>query len=537
MKDSSAHRRSQRGRGPIVIASVAAVVLACLALLGVRPAAVWATPLIQEPATPTPLPGTGSVAGLIWDDRDGDGTLDPGEPGLGGVQVTARNLETDATAAVTSTADGKYRIPGLPPALYRITATTPGAYILTTQPAFDIAMVTGVVFTLNFGAWQPPTPTPSPTPRPLLDTSGTETLTCGGVYSGTTQAFANNVSRYACRPWWDESGREAVYRLQLTESQPVTITLLSASADLDLFLLRYAVPDSCVAGGDNYLAYDADAGAYFLSVDGYQGAQGSYQFRVDCSLDVQATATPTFTPSPTPTATQTGTPTPTPTAAPTLPAKRVYLPLVIRQTQSSGSILVTFTLQDGLNGYAGTTDTTLNYWEPAKAQGEAKILSLFYSLRAPTTQKAPVLRFDLSLLPPAADVQNATLRLYVPSTPLYDLRAEVQGLLRPWEEATATWELAAADQPWAQPGASAVGVDRGDWVSNQQQIVAGSRWYEFDVTPLVQQWARNPGSNYGFIMNARAGDAEASVEGRFVSREGVFSFRPQLVVSYTVAGR
>jgi hypothetical protein len=528
----------RRRRAPVLIAGIAVALLACVALLGIRAPSVAATPLGHEPATPTPLPGTGSLAGQAWDDRDGDGQLDPGEPGLAGVLVVARNLDTDATTSATSGADGQYRIVGLAPAVYRITATPPASCVLTTPASLNIAMVAGVVTTPSFGAWELPTltPTPSPTSPPLLDTSGAESLTCGGVYSGNTQPFANNVSRYSCKPSWDESGKEAVYHLQLSASQPVTITLLSASADLDLFLLRHAFPDSCVAGGDNYLSYNAENGGYYLSVDGYQGAEASYQFRVDCLREVQATQTPTFTPSPTPTATQTGTP--TPTAGPTIAAKLVYLPVVIRQMSGSGSIPVTFTLQDGLDGYGGTTDTTLNSWEPTAAQGEVKVLALFYSGKTTSsTQKAPVLRFDLSLLPSAADVQSATLRLYIPSTPLYDVRAQVQGLLRPWNEAAATWQLAAENQPWAQAGASAVGADRTEWAGTPQRIVEGSRWYEFDVTPLVQQWALNQSSNHGFVMNALAGDSDVSVEVSFVSREGVASFRPQLVVSYTLAGQ
>ena len=44
-----------------------------------------------------------------------------------------------------------------------------------------------------------------------------------------------------------------VYRIELDQSQPVSATLLEADADLDLFLLRYAYPDSCIAAGDNSL--------------------------------------------------------------------------------------------------------------------------------------------------------------------------------------------------------------------------------------------------------------------------------------------
>ena len=217
--------------------------------------------------------------------------------------------------------------------------------------------------------------------------------------------------------------------------------------------------------------------------------------------------------------------------------KRIYLPLVIRQPSESGPIPVTFTLQDGLDGYAGTKDTTLNGWEPDTSFGDDKVLALSYSQEAGTTpRKTPVLRFDLSLLPTGAIVQNATLRLYTPSTLLHYVDVRVHGLLRAWHEYNATWRLAAPDQPWSQPGASAVGLDRSDWTSKEQRIAEGSRWYEFDVTALVQEWSRIQGANHGFILSALEGDSEGSVEARFVSREGAQALRPQLVVSYRPGG-
>ena len=275
---------------------------------------------------------------------------------------------------------------------------------------------------MDFGARLVPTSTPTATPDPILDTSNAQPLACGGVYSGDTFSKANNVSSYGCRPYWNESGPEAVYRLELEASQPVTATLLSASADLDLFFLRFSNPSSCLAAGDAFLSQRAGPGIYFLAVDGYQGAAGSFTFRIDCPANTQATATPTYTPSPTPTFTPTGTPTATPSSGPSPLGNRLYLPVIMRSQSATGPA-VTLTLQEGLNGYVGTTDTTLDSWEPQVAQGGDNRVRLFYA-RPPkvTTQMAPVVRFDLSLLPAGAEVRSALLRLYMPSTPPYDLR-------------------------------------------------------------------------------------------------------------------
>lgn len=377
--------------------------------------------------------------------------------------------------------------------------------------------------------------TPTATPPPLLDTSNAERVYCGGVYSGSTEIGANNVSRYDCRPWWDESGKEVVYRLELDTSQPVTVTLLTSTADVDLFLLRYAYPDSCLAAGDTYLGYAARPGTHFLAVDGYRGAAGSYTLRIDCPTGPNATPTPTLTPSPTPTATPRGTATPTATSSPTEPPIPVYLPLVLQATVSTPGFPVTLTLQDGLNGYAGTTDTTLSYWARTENYGADNRLLLFYSRsQDPSTQKAPVLRFDLDLLPAGAQIKAATLRLYAPLAPSRDLRARVQGLLRPWDELSATWDAAATGQAWGVPGARGDETDRTAWISESQHIVEGSRWYEFDVTPLAQQWGRDRRSNYGMILEAGAGDLDANVEARFISREGNGAWRPQFIVSYVL---
>ena len=281
--------------------------------------------------------------------------------------------------------------------------------------------------------------------------------------------------------------------------------------------------------------YAADAGPYFLSVDGYRGASGAYTFRVDCPGEIQATGTPTFTPSPTPTNTPTGTLAPTFTPSPTGARERAFVPMILRSSAGPTPRPVTFVLQDGLYGYEGTRDTTLNSWEPASPHGSDKYLRLFYARNAQiASQMQPVLRFDLNLLPRSASVDKALLRVYVPSTPQHDIRAQVAGLLTEWTEAGATWEVASPGKPWTSPGAGAPGADRSAWLGEPQLIAEGARWYEFDVTSLVRGWAAVPTSNYGMLIGGLAGDSGASVEARFTSREGPADQRPQLVISYTM---
>jgi hypothetical protein len=64
------------------------------------------------------LPATGAISGLVWNDQDADGILDPGEDFLGGADIRIDevvNGEIISTRTVTTAADGTYRVAGLVP--------------------------------------------------------------------------------------------------------------------------------------------------------------------------------------------------------------------------------------------------------------------------------------------------------------------------------------------------------------------------------------------------------------------------------------
>ena len=70
------------------------------------------------------IPASGSAVGdQVWYDADGDGAQDPGEVGIGGVEVTVTG--PSGTFVVTTAADGSWLVPGL----------DPGAYFATVNPA------------------------------------------------------------------------------------------------------------------------------------------------------------------------------------------------------------------------------------------------------------------------------------------------------------------------------------------------------------------------------------------------------------------
>jgi SdrD B-like protein len=56
-----------------------------------------------------------SVGDFVWDDGDRDGIQDPGEPGLGGVQVVVYDRFGNPVGSTTTNPDGSYAFSCLVP--------------------------------------------------------------------------------------------------------------------------------------------------------------------------------------------------------------------------------------------------------------------------------------------------------------------------------------------------------------------------------------------------------------------------------------
>ncbi len=79
-----------------------------------------------------------TVSGLVYQDTNGNGVLDSGEPGIGGVTLTlsgTNNLGNSVTATTTTAANGTYSFTTynggqfIPPGTYQITETQPSGYL------------------------------------------------------------------------------------------------------------------------------------------------------------------------------------------------------------------------------------------------------------------------------------------------------------------------------------------------------------------------------------------------------------------------
>ncbi len=220
---------------------------------------------------------------------------------------------------------------------------------------------------------------------------------------------------------------------------------------------------------------------------------------------VSQTSTNTPRPSPTPTASLT--PTITPTPFPGGPN--------------------TVTLQQDLQGYRGTKDTTVLAWAPAQNFGNQASIQVKND-----SVYSGLLRFDLGSIPLGSTINQATLALYTynrDKTQGFDL--EAYRVLRPWVDLQATWERASIGNPWAAPGINDTTTDRAAEPATRQTVSLLNTWYELDITELVRDWSTDPQSNHGVVLR---GSGDISVVYHFASANHTTkSLRPMLVIDYT----
>jgi hypothetical protein len=165
-------------------------------------------------------------------------------------------------------------------------------------------------------------------------------------------------------------------------------------------------------------------------------------------------------------------------------------------TVTSGSSTTTVVMQRGLSGYAGATDTFLDNYLPTTVRGGMNPLYL----DAPNYR--PLLRFAIfqsegGPVPNGATIQSAKLELY---KQYYDDTLRLNALLKPWVESQATWLLSQTGIAWSVGGAGGSGTDYNAAIDAQLAAGFNPGWVAFDVTPRVQQWAINSGTNFGWRM-------------------------------------
>ncbi len=103
--------------------------------------------------TATPTPSVGVVTGMVWEDRDMDGQMDPGEIGLPGAGVS---LWQDITEVVSSTvgSSGMYTFT-VSPGEYQVKESDPPGYYSSTPNEIDVHVSAGETVHANFGDYPP----------------------------------------------------------------------------------------------------------------------------------------------------------------------------------------------------------------------------------------------------------------------------------------------------------------------------------------------------------------------------------------------
>jgi hypothetical protein len=112
------------------------------------------TPTPTFTPSPTATPATGSIAGLAWHDRSGDGVRQAGEPGLGGVTVELWHEGAQIGAQVTDLGGG-FEFALLAPGAYVVRQTRPVWLRYSTTPSeVSLTVQAGQVHEVAFGNWE-----------------------------------------------------------------------------------------------------------------------------------------------------------------------------------------------------------------------------------------------------------------------------------------------------------------------------------------------------------------------------------------------
>ena len=137
----------------------------------------------------------------------------------------------------------------------------------------------------------------------------------------------------------------------------------------------------------------------------------------------------------------------------------------------------------------------------------------------------PLIRFDLSGLPPNAVLDGATLALYMNAGVGNGFVAEVHALTTAWNEATTTW-----NSPWTTAGG-----DFSGYVVAQASLTNTVGWDSWNVTQVVDLWYRGRIANDGFVITMPV-QGTSSQKSFYSSDYGTAALRPQLVIHYRVFG-
>ncbi len=135
-----------------------------------------------------------SLSGTVFIDRDNSATLDNGEPGIGGVSLTLRDVNGNVVGMTTTNPDGSYVFNNIDAGQFTITETQPNGYGSSTANVLTVNVPTSGLMGQNFGET-----TSSLAGTVYRDVDNSNTLTApdagiGGVMITLTGTDANGVA-------------------------------------------------------------------------------------------------------------------------------------------------------------------------------------------------------------------------------------------------------------------------------------------------------------------------------------------------------
>ena len=187
----------------------------------------------------------------------------------------------------------------------------------------------------------------------------------------------------------------------------------------------------------------------------------------------------------------------------------------------------TVSFQQGVNGYAGTTDATIRGDLPFFNSGSGVWLQLDGN-----PDISSLINWDISSIPTTAVVESASITLNSITTTAQDY--EIYELLKPWVESQVNWDQTAAGTDWEVSGARGA-TDRGSAVLGSVIFTtAGFVTVELNAAgiALVQSWITAPAANNGIVIQDYSTNDFA---GAFIYSSEAFTAanRPILTVTYT----
>jgi Calx-beta domain/FG-GAP-like repeat/Bacterial Ig-like domain (group 2)/ASPIC and UnbV len=206
---------------------------------------------------------------------------------------------------------------------------------------------------------------------------------------------------------------------------------------------------------------------------------------------------------------------------------------------------VTVTLQQGVNGYTGTNDTSIStqYGQYNGGNGTTTYggdqLGAYQTTGSGSYSVEDLIRFNNLGIPAGAVVSSATLTLSVYT---WTANPTIRGyyLLAPWNGAPSSganslgWVHRGTGQDWAAPGALGQGTDV---VAGRTFVLPGIRavgaqTITVNLDPaVVRSWIDNPSANQGISL---VNETTGAIVWINASANSAVASRPKLSVTYTV---